>query len=242
MNGGPRPAYPSARTPVKSSEPLFLHEEILLLGLRNDAGTPESGIWFREALGGAILAELLLRERIRLVPGKRQELVDMRDRASLGDALLDESLERIATAKRRRPLRHWVTAIGGAGNLRHRVAEGLCRRGILRADEDKVLLIFARKIYPEIDAKPERELVERLRRAVFTATNDVDPRTVVLVSLTWRTGILKAHFGRKEVRRREKRIERIVNGEATGAAAKEALDAAMAAVIVTTCVVPVVVS
>ena len=39
---------------------LLLHEQIVLLALRDDKGTPESGTWNNLAVAGAIVAELLL--------------------------------------------------------------------------------------------------------------------------------------------------------------------------------------
>jgi len=117
------------------------------------------------------------------------------------------------------------------------VAQQLCRRGILRAAEDKVLLIFTRKIYPEVNPEPERKLIERLRQAIFTESRDVDPRTVVLVSLANNTGLLKAVFDNKKLKGRKARIEEIINGEITGKAAKEAIEAMQAAVMVA-CIMP----
>jgi hypothetical protein len=119
-------------------------------------------------------------------------------------------------------------------NLKHRVAEQLCRRGVLRQEEGKVLLVFSRKTYPEADPKPERELIERLRRAIFTDTDDLDPRTVVLVSLANGTGMLKSVFDRKELKGRKARIEQIISGEAAGAAAKAAVETMLAVVLMST--------
>jgi hypothetical protein len=70
----------------------------------------------------------------------------------------------------------------------------------------------------------------------------VDPRTVVTLSLAHQTQVLKAVFDRKELKGRKKRIEAVIQGEATGAAAKEVLEAVQAAVIVSTCVVPIIIS
>ncbi|HEC03423.1 MAG TPA: hypothetical protein ENI81_07790 [Phycisphaerales bacterium] len=75
-------------------------------------------------------------------------------------------------------------------------------------------------------------LIERLRQAIFTDTCDVDPRTVVLVSLANSTGLLKVPFDKKMLKRRKARIDRIVNGEITGKAAQEAIQAMQAAVMV----------
>ena len=50
---------------------LFLHEKIMLLALQDEKGTLESGTMYTYGLGGAILAELLLGERIRVVTPKK---------------------------------------------------------------------------------------------------------------------------------------------------------------------------
>ena len=213
---------------------LGLHEEILLLALRDDKGTIDSRAGMvRLALGGAMLAELLLAKRISIGTTKRK-LVDVLDRGSLGDPVLDDALEILASAKRRRPAAAWVGKLAGMKRLRHRIAERLCRRGILRDSEDKVLLFFTRKLYPTIDPAPERRLVERLREAVFTDTETLDPRTAIVVALAHGTGGLDVHFPKKERRARKRRLERITEGDLVGGATREAVQAARAAVIAAT--------
>ncbi|UCH83032.1 MAG: hypothetical protein JSW50_11240, partial [Candidatus Latescibacterota bacterium] len=66
----------------------------------------------------------------------------------------------------------------------------------------------------------------------FTDTNYVEPRTVVLLSLARSTGVLNANFDKKKLKTRKDRIERIVNGEVTGKATKETVDAMKAAAMV----------
>jgi hypothetical protein len=99
------------------------------------------------------------------------------------------------------------------------------------------LLLFTRKIYPEINPEPERKLIERLRQAIFTDSRDIEPRTVVLVSLANSTGLLKIVFDKKKLKGRKARIEEIINGEITGKAAKEAIQAMQAAVMLC-CIMP----
>jgi hypothetical protein len=219
---------------------LWLHQEIMLLALRDREGTIVSGTLYQYAIGGAVLAELLLRARIS-IGDRKKKLVEVGDRTQLGEPLLDECLGRIAAAKRRASLQTWVSRIAGMSNLKHRVAAELCRRGILRADEGKVLLIFSRKVYPEVDPGPETDLIERLRHAIFGDQEEVEPRTVVLVSLADGTGLLKVAFGKKELETRKRRIEQVVNGELTGKATREAVEAMQAAVIAA-CVIPVLVT
>jgi hypothetical protein len=218
---------------MTSSDRLFLHEEILLLALRDDKGTVAAGgTLYTYGIAGALLAELLLADRIAVVTPRKTPLVEPHGEGTLGDPLLDECLEAIRTARKRASLQRWVARFVGIKKLHHRVAHGLCRRGVLRADEDKILGIFSRKLYPERDPGPERRIIERLRRAIFGNTADVDARTVALLSLARHTGLLKLTFDRKELKERKARIERIMNGDLTGGATREAIQAMQTAVFV----------
>ena len=216
---------------------LFLHEEIMLLALRDEKGTVESGTNYSYGLGGAILAELMLGERIGTVTPKKTTLVEPLSFDSLGDPVIDECLEKIRTARKRASLQTWVSRFVGIKNLRHRVAQGLCERGILRAEQDKILGIFSRKLYPEIDPGPEERIVERLRCVIFDDISEIDPRTVTLVSLAHHTGLLKIPFDKRELKARKSRIEQIMNGDLSGKAAKQAIEAMQAAVMVA-CIMP----
>jgi hypothetical protein len=161
-------------------------------------------------------------------------MVTLVDSTPIGAPVVDECLEKVRTSKRRATAQAWVSKFSGLKNLKHRVAEGLCDRGILNEEDAKVLLLFTRKTYPELDPEPERELVERLRQAIFTDTDDVETRTVVLASLANSAGVLKVAFDKKELKGRKERIERIVNGEVTGKATQEAIQAMQAAVMMAT--------
>jgi hypothetical protein len=211
---------------------LHLYEEIMLLALRDREGTVVSGTMYNFAIGGAVLAELMMEKRVDVEEAGKKKFARVLSPAPLGDPLLDECLAKIAGAKRRGELRTWVGKFAQAKRLKHRAAEGLARRGILRVDEDKVLGIFTRKIYPEVDPGPERGIIERLRQAIFQDGGEVDPRTAVLLSLAKSADLLKLVFDRKELKGRKERIARVVNGELTGKATREAIQAMQAAVMV----------
>ena len=210
---------------------LCLHEEILLLALRDEEGTIASGTLYQFAISGAILADLLLQNRITVDESKRK-LVNVVSSKPTGDALIDECLAKMHVAKRRASLQTWVSRFAGIAKLKHRIAEGLCDRGILREREATVLLFFTRRTYPEANPVPERELLKRLRKTIFTDVQKLDPRTVVLVSLAHRSGLLKVTFDKKRLKERKARIERIVSGDLTGHAAKAAIEAMQAAAMV----------
>ena len=138
----------------------------------------------------------------------------------------------MSTAKRRASLQTWVSRLAATKNLRHKAAQQLCDRRILRADEDKVLFVFKRRIYPEIDPIPEKKIIDRMRDAIFNDHAKLDPRTIVLISLANGSDMLRQTFGRKELKPRKKRIEQIENGELTGKATREVIAACQTALIV----------
>jgi golgi phosphoprotein 3 len=212
---------------VPPKKNLHLHEEILLLALRDREGTIASGTWYAQAVAGALLAELMLDGHVSLTDKK----VSARA-ARTGDELLDESLALIVAAKRRLSLGAWLAKLSGLRHLKRRAAESLCRSGILAADRKRVLRFFERQIYPELDHAPEQAVIERLRGALFGPESRVDPRTAVLVALAHHTGILRVVFDKKELERAKARIQRVIEGDVVGKAAQEAVQAIQAAILV----------
>jgi Golgi phosphoprotein 3 len=214
---------------------LFLHEEITLLALRDKKGTLQIGETYDYAIGGAVLAELLLNERLVVEETRRKKLANLISSRPLGDPIIDECLEKVRCAKRRATLQTWVTRFARVKRLRLRIGEQMCRRGILRADQDKILWIFTRRVYPEVDPVPERKLIDRMHKGIFTDRQDIDPRTVILISLAKSAGLLNVVFDKRKLKSRKTRIERIINGEITGKATKDAI-AAMQAVVFLVCI------
>ena len=219
-----------------TQETLFLHEEIMLLALQDDKGTVAWGTYYQYALGGAILAELLLNNLISIEVSKKKKMVNLVGTTSVVEPVIDECLKKISSAKRRASVQTWVSKFAELKRLKHRIATQLCKRGILQVAEDKVFLFFTRKVYPEINPEPEKALIERLRKAIFTNTADIDPRTVILLSLANSAGLLKLVFDRGELKSRKARIGQIVNGEMVGEAAKEAIEAMETALVISTVV------
>ena len=133
---------------MKTNRNLALYEEILLLALRDREGTVPAATQCQTALGGAILAELLVTQRIEIDGHKRSLRVTLKDKRPLGDSILDECLAKVATAKRSAQAQTWVQRFAMLRNLKRRVAARLCDRGILRADRSSVLWIFSRLVFP----------------------------------------------------------------------------------------------
>jgi Golgi phosphoprotein 3 len=220
---------------ARTENQLYLHEELLLLALQDEAGVVD---WragqYIHAVGGAILMELMMAERLALDESGRKPMVEVADETPTGDPLLDEVLEKIRTAKRRAGIQTWVARIGQTPQLKHSIAKGLCELGILEEQTGKVLFIFSQKIYPERDAAPETEIVERLRAAIFDEAAEMTERTALLVALANAAGMLAIHFDRKELKKQKLRLKAIEEREHVAQATKQAIAAAQAAVIAST--------
>jgi Golgi phosphoprotein 3 len=208
---------------------LFLHEEILLLALRDEEGTVATGSLYAYAVAGALLAELIVRGRIEIVREGKKRWIRVIDPEPVGESILDDVLAAMAGRRPDRTAVDWVNRLAGKKDLRDRLTAGLCARGILREEERDVLLIFKRRVYPMIDPEPERDVVDRLSEAIFS-DGDVEPRTIVLLSLADRTRLLPMVFDEADLERRRDRIDSLIAGEALGevlASAIEAIDIAM---------------
>lgn len=168
---------------MSRGQTLHLHEEIMLLSLRDEQGTMEFGASWHLAVGGAVVAQLMMDGHLAAVDDGKKTFLEVANARPPEDELLSECLERVRTSRRRETVQTWVSRFAHAKRLKHRVAGGLCRKGILKEDEDKVLLLFRRRIYPERDPKPEKELRERMRKAIFRNGAEVDPRTTVVIAL-----------------------------------------------------------
>ena len=222
---------------------LWLHEEVLLLALKDEKGTPHSSM-YSYALGGAMLADLLLGGRLileekprkkPLKPGKKPSyLVAVDNPKPLADPILDECLHRVATSKKPRSPQDWVTRFAQLKDLKRRIAVSLCRKGILREREDRIMVLFRRTAYPTLDGTPERRVVERVSEAVIGDSRELDARTAVLVALANGTGILKPVLGKDLVKQRKERIKEIGEGDIVGDATKAAVEAAQAAIVAAT--------
>ena len=217
---------------MRRSRPLYLHEEILLLALNDKKGTVHFGAAFDQAAGGALMAELLLAGRLGVEGEKGRARVVVKDSTPLGDPLLDECLEKIAEEEKRRKPAEWILKLANIKKLKHRIAGRLVDDGVLREEEDRVLLVFNRTVYPEADSRPEQEIVRRIRRAVVGSITRVDPRTVVLIALAKRTGLLQHAMEKNALKAHEQRIEKLIKGEVAAQATKEAVEAMQTALMV----------
>jgi hypothetical protein len=214
-----------------TNRPLPLYEEILLLALDEDKGTTALGSYFANAMGGAILAELAMNGSITIAEDKKKKVTILRG-GRLDDPILDECLTLITEAKKPKKASDWVMKFAGLKDLKNRAARQLVTKRVLKEETGSVMKVFKRTIYPEADGGPEKDLRERMKKAVFTSTTQVEARTVVIVALAQAADMLNKVFPKKKLKERKQRLEKLTSGQLAGKATKEAVEAIQAAIVV----------
>jgi Golgi phosphoprotein 3 len=223
-----------------TSQSLPLYEEILLLALDDEKGTTNLGGFFANAMGGAILAELAMNGSIAIADDKGKK-VTVLQRGRLDDPILAECLTLVAGAKKPKKAKEWVMKFAGLKDLKNRAARQLVTKGVLTEETGSVMKIFKRTIYPEVDGGPEKDLRERMKKAIFTSTMELEARTVIIVALAQASNMLNGIFPKKKLKERKKRLEKLTSGQLAGKATKEAVEAIQAAILVCA-IVPVVIT
>ena len=212
---------------------LPLHEEVMLLALRDEKGTIDSKAQFYpQIVAGAIISELLLLGYIEISSDKKQ-LVEVVKDTLTGNLVLDEALERISKKRKLNNLKYWMTTLPGIKNLKNKVAQSLCEKGILDEVEVKVLWIFNAIRFPELDSSFEDSLIRRLEKAIFSDTAEVDVKTATLIALLKKSSILNIPFDAKKIKERKTRIESIADGELVSDVAAEVIQTIQAVIFIT---------
>jgi hypothetical protein len=207
----------------------FLQEEILLLALRDGEETTGRGTSYLNALAGARLAELSLRDRIIVDRYSKDKLVEVVSAQPVGDPLLDDCLAAIATAKQPATTEAWVLKFVHITQMKDRIAERLCRQGMLWEGKGKTVGSFTRREYFELNPETKKRLIRRLGHAMFGTGGSLDKRTRALLSLAYHSGLLGQIFGRKETRSCKTRVDRITRSEAVVQTVSEAIEATRSA-------------
>lgn len=207
---------------------LKMYEELLLLALDDRKGTTGMSSWVTTAIGGAVLAELVLLGVLHIGTDKKK-LVDAEPGAQVDDPLLSECLKLVQTAKRRKRGSDWALKFAGLKDLKNRVARGLVTKGVLNESGDKVLGLFPRVIFPARDGGPEQALIARLNEAVLTDTDRVEARTMIVAVIAQATSLLEKAVDKKQLKGRKARLKQLAEGQVVAGAAAEAVAAACAA-------------
>ena len=202
-------------------------EDLVLLLLDPDSGRPVvDGTALDHAIGGALLLDLSLRDRIAADGDGAKARLTVDDPAPTGDALLDSALDRLAG----KPLRAQRAVERLTRKYRERVLDRLVQRGIVERRVQKRMGLFPSTYWPAVDNGPGRELRAALAR-VLRDGGEPDERTACLVSLVH---AVKAEHKLVDGPRRKLRARaaEVTRGEWAGAAVRRAVQAVQVSVAV----------
>lgn len=214
---------------------MLLAEDLLLLLTDDETGKSVVGNPGLDlGLAGANLLDLALRGRVDVAGEgesvKRGRIV-VRDRTPTGEPLLDEALRRCGEREGKRP-DNVLQALGKG--LREELLTGLAARGVLRAEQGRVLGIFPTTRWPAADSRQETQLRELVIGALINGTTP-DERTAAVIALL--SAVDAAHkvidtaaFG-ADKRLVKKRAKTIREGAWAAGAVVKAIEAVQAAVV-----------
>ncbi len=185
---------------------MLIVEDLALLLLDDETGTPAGAGTLHYTLGGAVLVELALLGAIE-TDGSKVHAVRGNDVTDLADPLLEAAYAKVA--EKPRAVQSVLLAVGG--DLWNPVVDRLIERGLIRREKKRVLGLFKMNTLPADDTKRETEIREQIR-AVLVDGASPDTRTAALTALLSASGALPslrpALAWSGEVHRRAKELER----------------------------------
>ncbi|HUR06507.1 MAG TPA: GPP34 family phosphoprotein [Nonomuraea sp.] len=197
-------------------------EELLLLAYSEEEGKQLIGATQLDpALGGAILAELAVNERVTL-SGKN---VSVENATPLGDDELDAALTRIAEEDKERKPDWWVQKLHST-KLRRRLLTRLAEAGVLTEERGRVLGIFPTTRWPEADGSVEAEVRQRVGDVLAGARPDA--RTAVLIAVMYAAKLDRKAFPGAN----RERVKEIAEGEWAGDAVAKTIAAINSVIVI----------
>lgn len=189
-------------------------EEILLLALDDQQGVikplPVSALEY--ALGGAILMELALNNRI----DTDLETLRMVNTEPTGDAILDYAMELMQKDPAPSTTAHYLGILAGqAKELQSRVLDRLVKKGVLKIENRKILWVFEVRRYPLVDNREIKEVKTRLRELIMS-DEIPDGREAVLISLVSACRLFDEIFSEEELERLRPRIAKLAKLDLIG--------------------------
>lgn len=214
---------------------MLIAEDLLLLLTEDDTGKlVADGTNTDAALGGALLAELALMQRVTIAgPDERVQegRLIVRDAGPTGDDVLEDALAAVGHKEGKKP-QSVVAALGK--HARARLYERLTEAGLLRSEEDRILGVFPTHRWPaehtEHEAAVRAELVSALRHG-----GTKDARTGALVSLLLALKAVHKAVDPDSVGLSKRELnasaERIAEGDWAGKAVRSAINSTEMAVV-----------
>jgi Golgi phosphoprotein 3 len=183
------------------------------------------------ALAGALLAELLLLEKIRINEDGRVEANPV---SYTDDPILAIVLKKIKKEKKSRKINFWIRVFGQDQiKIKEQIIENLIQKKIFTAKKKKFLWI-PYKEYTQQDTTAKFFSKEMLRLVVFAREKSGD-QAIILLSLVRACNLLDHLFTVDEIAAAKTRVNELVKNETVGNSVMETIqeisDAAAIAVL-----------
>ncbi|PWD49432.1 GPP34 family phosphoprotein [Serinibacter arcticus] len=211
---------------------MLIAEDVMLLLLDDATGSVAGSSAVHYTLGGAVLVELALAERVWIEPSgsawRTARVHPVPGAPPLADPLLQGALGIVA--EKPRSAQDLVNRLGKG--LREHVAERLVNRGLVRRETTNVLGLFPSTRWPAQDARHEQELRGTLE-LVLARGAVPDARTGAVVALLSAADQAHRVLGYPGIAPRDvkARAKVIAEGDWAAKAVKDAVAAMNAAVI-----------
>jgi len=204
---------------------LTLPGELTLLALDGETGRSRVESMDLDALlAGAVLTELVLRDRITL-DGRR---VCGAEAVPTGEPLLDDALARVARERRSRTLDWWVAHL--RKGLGRQVLDDLVARGLVRMESRRMFGIFPATRVPETDGVAEELIRTRLNMVVLDGV-DPDPRTAALAALLT-APLARRVWSAADIKAARARLRALAQRDTVAASVRRAIETAQTALLV----------
>ncbi|WP_029138858.1 GOLPH3/VPS74 family protein [Nakamurella lactea] len=218
----------------------LLAEDMLLLLLEERSGRPlVDATQLNAALAGALVLELAMAGAI--VPDGPARSGGPKISA-VGGRPTDPTLAVAWDACADRPRRAGEVIKKIAGKVRQPLLERIADKGWVSKEQTKVLGVFTRTSWPEIDGRHEADLRNRLQFALLQNARPDSPHTAALISLLAACQALPKLFPDADKKSLKARAAELSEGEWAGAAVKKAIADVQAAVMVAVMVPTIVTS
>jgi hypothetical protein len=218
---------------------MLIAEEFLLLALDDVSGRSKVSIQTLEpALGGALLAELALLERVGVSPhtaGWRERgRITLTSAVPTDDPELDRVLDELSVRKgtRVKDLISPVSTRRITKGVLNRLLTRLAAEGVLTADRGTLLGVIPTTRWHPSDPEPEEELRGRLQSALVGGAVPTG-RTVALIGLLEATSLLPKVVLADNVRALRRRAKELAEGDWAADAVRDAIEQVGSVVAVT---------
>ncbi len=186
---------------------LSLHEELLLIALKDEKGTIlfTSATVLPFALLGAVLEELFLANKIDYDGSK----ILIIDKSSTGNKFFDKILNILPDAGDDIKLKKALLKLNKkVKDIKLKTIKHLVNKGVLREENSKVLGLFSKKTFPTLNTQPEKELRQKIRDNILKEESP-EERLSALFGLIQISQLLEDVFNQDEIPQAKKRLKDI---------------------------------